>query len=176
MAYTRTMTYAFTYTFAKAGMLVAMARDAKKVLESIWIPQRGDWIVHELQGAIIEEALVVDGTKDNLTVYVSGGRVKYLMNDNTVVWIPKQEACQGILLHDVGHFDNVEILNSFWEWINSERPTSIRENNDYASWLKYFYSIDEMWLAYLMHTKFQKYWDGPNLKWVDEIEIREGSN
>ena len=74
-------------------------------------------------------------------------------------WLPRQDQLQGIWLDEFNNLTIEDLIGHFNLWIE-ELP--IRRSPNYLKW-----SMEQLWLAFVMKEKYQKTWDGKD--WVENV-------
>jgi len=68
-------------------------------------------------------------------------------------WLPTQEQLQEMLYPPLDI-----LLMEFWQWVRI-----------YEVGVKYA-SMNELWLAFVMHTKYRKFWNDREERWIKRIQ------
>jgi len=71
------------------------------------------------------------------------------------VWLPRQDQLQEIAGEDLSN-SKTTLFYRLYDWKNKEYPRTYQE-----SW-------EQLWLAFVMHERFGKYWDFETKEWVNE--------
>ena len=74
------------------------------------------------------------------------------------IWLPRQSQLQKMT--DKGLFSLIE---QFYEFCHNETSVSIEE--DQLKLSLDFTSMEQLWLAFVMYTKFKKLWDSDKKEW-----------
>jgi len=83
--------------------------------------------------------------------------------DTNDIWLPRQDQIQE-MLPNYGHFErHINALLGFIEWFQSEVKVYPKRSN-YEDLEKKYASSEQLWLAFYMHEKHSKIWDGN--KWT----------
>jgi len=88
-------------------------------------------------------------SKHDFLKYVSEGCC------NVSVWLPRQDQLQEML--DGEHWEKICKLYTFG---NSRQNDTIYLNSDK------FNTLEQLWLAFVMHEKYQKKWSSEEQKWI----------
>ena len=81
----------------------------------------------------------------------SGGKIKDEPFQKNVIWLPRQDQLQGMVaLKDVQDYTASAWANQFVAFINAEENLDILRG----------FSMEQLWLAFVMKKKFNKTWDG----------------
>ena len=91
-------------------------------------------------------------------VVYSGNNV-YWAGENNTVWLPRQDQLQEMALPTLKYQDTEHLLRAFNEWDKSEIG--------YEPFSRYFTSMEQLWLAFVMKEKYNKMWDGD--KWERKL-------
>lgn len=130
---------------------IKMFEEAKKFLPP-WKPQEGDWF------SCINP---VSGKGD---VYVYHDLYMGAERNEDCFPLYSQEQLQGMLPHTISNMQPLPLIKKFERFIKDEFNRSkylLRHAIEVEGW-----SMRQLWLAYVMHEKYQKVWDGET--WVKE--------
>jgi len=101
----------------------------------------------------------VDYNGDDTVMYIGSVFSEYPFAEeyciSDVVWLPRQDQLQGMLSDDVGYL--ISKLKMFFESRTVPDPCG---------------SMEQLWLAFVMHEKFNKTWNGN--EWIKEGDKNGG--
>ena len=87
-----------------------------------------------------------------------------LAADEPIIWLPRQDQLQEM----IGDYNS--ILDYWkqitWHWWHDEDGEFPDSNLDIKKYLSKFASMEQLWLGFVMKTKYGKLWDGDN--WMKE--------
>lgn len=124
-------------------------------IQSLWSPDFGDRYIVECKRNYLDGRFFrLDRYKRTLTdmkeletneyfSYIAEYSKGYIYNSN-FIWLPRQDQLQSML---PGHYTT--IFEDFYEFY-------MDENNDIDNYT----SMEQVWLAFIMHEKFEKSWNG----------------
>jgi hypothetical protein len=101
-------------------------------------------------------------------------------NTTHLIWLPRQDQLQEMLEDKYSNLD--KLVEAFWNafaWFTKHEGASFYPpewafNNNFPpeqNWIK-FTSMEQLWLAFVMSEKFNKYWNGDN--WVESKRLNTG--
>ena len=77
-----------------------------------------------------------------------------------IVWLPRQDQLQ----------DMVPIkLDKFYTLVEGFYSFFTAEHGERTMYQTLFSSMEQLWLAFVMHKKYQKQWNPSENKWVEEV-------
>jgi len=148
---------------------VKMCEKAEEI-QKAWKPKVGDWILRkydifgkeidtEIWGEDKLQEIVIIHRKSSIGGYymlVNEDGEERIFNSKkeyyktTSIWLPTQEQLQEMCNPPLD-----VLLQEFWQWIPK-----------YEVGVKYA-SMNELWLAFVMWTKYHKIWDDEKEEWVE---------
>ena len=135
---------------------IKMCEKAVEIQEK-WQPNVGDWYICHIDEKPIntwhdcDELLICKIWLDDIC---TSKRVIEAFK-KTAIFLPRQDQLQGIARHHKeGWYDSREINNLclFWNWWRSVEVSSYCHSDDV--------SMEQLWLAFVMHEKYSKIWNG----------------
>jgi hypothetical protein len=130
---------------------IKMCKKAVEIQE-VWNRNIGDWYVDSFLNNIKQ--------KDDWNIYILWYDEPFLYQSR-FKWIPRQDQLQDF-------FSPVtpNIFRDIFNFSNALKYSLVYEENR-----QLFYSMEQLWLAFVMKEKFNKVWDGND--WIDhEIQTR----
>ncbi len=132
----------------KSRQYIEMCRRSKEI-QSLWNPKAGDFY----KGLTGDVLCYVPGTSKNETIrkgfeIKAGNKVTTL---SPLIWLPKLDQLieaaqiQGCCFRDISF--------QFYEWVKLPYGNSGTPAN------KHFTSLEQVWLAFIMNTRFARIWD-----------------
>ena len=107
---------------------------------------------------------IITSVPDGISLQTMFGIEDEIFNNDNIIWLPRQDQLQEILLKDYpDYFNSIHLLlTKFYEEVHS---------NDKDKYLTYerFDSLEKLWLAYFMKVEYNKIWDDTNKDW-DELQ------
>lgn len=79
----------------------------------------------------------------------------HIADDGELIWLPTQEQLQGMVKRG-------DLLNEIYWWTRDKGCVDWQ-----TAYSKQFTSMRTLWLAFVMHEKYQKVWSGET--WVKEV-------
>ena len=94
--------------------------------------------------------------------------VYFGMDDTGMFWLPRQDQLQDMILGDpeLRHDVIVFLLDRFHTFLD---PAWFAGDKwmKHEKYLKQFESMEQLWLAFVMHELYRKQWDDENKEWFD---------
>ena len=138
---------------------IIMCKNAKEIQEE-WKKKEGDWVFYKntihlihfqpLYGSLMlfyNELIENWGICDE-TIH----KYQQPVNQSEIIWLPTQDQLQKLFFK---HLSPITILKNFCKWCE--------KYNDYT---KKFNSMEQLWLAFIMWEKFNKFWYYAISKWI----------
>lgn len=111
-------------------------------IQALWCPKEGDWF---FDGGI-------------LFLFSWGTTQKQLQKKSHITWIPLQHQLQEVVKYNLKLYSDkglISLLHIFTDEMLSKNYTLKTVRN---------MSMEQLWLAFVMHNNFQKTWNGKD--WV----------
>jgi hypothetical protein len=144
---------------------IEMCRKAEEV-QKLWKPVPGDF-AYDIR---YKDPIIIINYDKNTYIYGFNlvnelefeECVLYFNSENDLIWRPRQDQLQGMLFTKWYHQDEVAQISTFsnwckqnWIWGNSTEGHC-------------FNSHEQLWLAFVMHEKYQKKWDGKKWHYAEQ--------
>lgn len=150
---------------------IDMCRKAVEIQEA-WKPTEGDLVWHNADHR--KESGDIRQFCQSLHILINGDRAEgrcpkmlhcsilgiFNLEDvkkpgpKHIIWLPKQDQLQEMISSEWYKIWNIQ--SHFMKFAGGEYPFY-----PYCS-LSHFHSMEQLWLAFIMKEKFNKYWDGKN--------------
>ena len=161
---------------------IKMCKRAEEIQEE-WLPKLGDWCL-SYQGVIelvTKSAIQVETSHSSskpeyLTIQIAttfgkGGEAQNSQPDwkghkslRRYIWLPRQDQLQEILLEDIPIKRYPQLVGAFYKWIHESNYLMILPYGDGEATACPFFSMEQLWLAFVMKEKYDKVWTGED--WV----------
>jgi len=130
-------------------------------IQALWEPTLGDFVASEWLMKRTAIILFKDTTTKGIERYVSYDSLTRYFCKDEYIWLPRQDQLQDILLSDPKSFITPEdLLMGLYSY-------TLKNNEDkYGGELAA--SMEQLWLAFVMHEKFKKKWNGKDWEEVGE--------
>ena len=92
---------------------------------------------------------------------------------DSTTWLPRQDQLQKMLANDDElDYSMEELITGFHAfYIVSEgtmpHKVQIEEADKWADYINQFMSLEQLWLAFVMHEKYQKQWSEDKQEWLN---------
>jgi len=141
-------------------------------IQGLWSPREGDYFLERVDetspddvthGFYVEEYLRIIGSDDQANLCSTNIVNSYKQGN---VWLPRQDQLQEMVMPNPfdSHITGVGGLARVFGFFCS--PTT--EEGDWiqpdASYVHQFFSMEQLWLAFVMEKKFKKVWNGSDWK------------
>ena len=132
-----------------SAQYIKMCEEAVEI-QTVWEPSEGDFVA-EIESKHLTHILK-ESARGGLIIEVGwdGDHYDFMREDS--VWLPRQDQLQEM----VGvHLP--KLVDNFWQWLYDKTgyETVLMDT---------FTSFEQLWLAFVMHEKYGKRWDGN--EWV----------
>lgn len=159
---------------------ITMCEKAERI-QSLWKPSAGDWYIHDYRGTTktsreFEKQIWGDSDKTWKAVEIlcyrpSESRDVVVSTDGEksicvsvadlvrkhALWLPRQDQLQEMIVKEWGCIVH-QVFYMFCEWL---KEIPVKYHNT-------FLSMEQFWLAFVMHRKYGKVWDLEKTDWVKE--------
>ena len=143
----------------------AMMCQQAEEIQSLWRPKQCDFIINF---ADIEEGLSFCRSAESLVqvvnMYYEEQESEHYLQEcedlkEQALWLPRQDQLQKIIEPDNANVHSVMIKVMETQYHDSSKKTLV-------SAPELFYSMEQLWLAYIMREKYNKVWNEE--EWVTE--------
>ncbi len=81
-----------------------------------------------------------------------------------IIWLPRQDELQEM----IGDYETQlkYLRRTTWNWWHDEDHEFNDSNIEIRLYLKQFTSMEQLWLAFVMHERFNKVWSSEREEWI----------
>lgn len=126
-------------------------------IQKLWKPRISDYIYSiEYEKVFI----IIDNLNDKfLCILPYRTDREFFPKKEKSIWLPTQDKLQEMV--DPRDGSQHTLMENFWNWCNKDYSFNTNLSN-----FAVFKTMEQLWLGYVMETKFNKVWNGEN--WVKE--------
>ena len=125
-------------------------------IQDIWNKKYGDYVSIEDAPMYGKVSIIIDSfirNKEEGRKWYAGKPDFNVQCKGICTWLPRQDQLQDMLNDIFMDPTPRKLTYEFWDWIASTSP-------------KYNKSMEQLWLAFVMHEEYNKIWNGS--KWVKQ--------
>ena len=129
-------------------------------IQGLWKPSEGDWVIERRYlGLPAYPSVLLGGLRDGTFIVAVGWEENDYLDEEGAIWLPTQSQLQKMVSRNEQE-NGTSLSMRLWEWImNYDGSSPIYTSKHFELW-----SMEQLWLAFVMKEKYNKVWNGE--EWI----------